>query len=75
MWQAAVDNLTGVIPDSTTGNYAPSATSIYATGSDVYVAGNQYLNLNPQVSQALYWKNGKMTRLGSNGEVTGIAAK
>jgi hypothetical protein len=53
MWQAAVDNLTGVIPDSTTGNYAPSATSIYATGSDVYVAGNQYLNLNPQVSQAL----------------------
>ena len=42
-------------------------------GSDVYVAG--VLQQPGGVEHAAYWKNGKMTRLGSNGGVTGIAVK
>ena len=53
-----VNNTAGVIPDSTTGIDAPSARGIYASGSDVYIAGYQYLNKTTYVAQALYWKNG-----------------
>jgi hypothetical protein len=58
-----VNNVTGVIPDSTTGINAPSARAIYGSGSDVYVAGYQTLNKTTFETQALYWKNGTLNYL------------
>ena len=61
-----VNNTAGVIPDSSTGIDGPSARGIYASGSDVYVAGYQYLNKTTYVAQALYWKNGTPNYLTSS---------
>ena len=47
----------------------PYTSSIYVSGSDVYVAGNEYtFSTGPE--EALYWKNGTFTLLPSAGSLT-----
>ncbi|WP_426671402.1 hypothetical protein ACPPVU_09205 [Mucilaginibacter sp. McL0603] len=50
----------GVLTDLTDGSKYITATSIVASGTDVYVGGDQFINNH---SVALYWKNGVMATL------------
>jgi hypothetical protein len=61
-----VNNLTGTVPDSTTGALSPQATGVFGSGSDIYVSGYQYLNKSTLQAQAVYWKNGIPTYLTDN---------
>lgn len=49
-----------VLTDLTDGSKYITATSIAASGTDVYIGGNQFINNH---SVALYWKNGVMAAL------------
>jgi hypothetical protein len=51
---------------------ATSASYIIVAGNDVYAAGTATNNFT---SSPVYWKNGKMTGLGSKGSVYGLAVK